>query len=204
MTTGTLYIIAAPSGGGKSSLVKALLECTPNLRVSVSYTTRPKRPGERDGVNYHFVEPAEFNRLLEQNAFLEHARVFDNCYATSREWVLTRLQDGIDVILEIDWQGARQVRQSLPGSVSIFILPPSLAALEQRLRARGQDGDEVIARRMRAAREELSHYEEFDYLVLNDDFDAALNDLRALVRCRRLRKSAQTEQLKGLLAELLA
>ena len=203
MSYGTLYIIAAPSGGGKSSLVNALLESTPNLVVSVSHTTRPMRPGEQCGVHYHFVDQQGFDALLAAGTFLEHARVFDHCYGTSRDWVLERLRQGIDVILEIDWQGAHQVRQALPETVSIFILPPSRAVLERRLRARGQDGDAVIARRMRDAVNEMSHYAEFDFLVLNDDFNTALADLRAILRCRQLRKPAQAEKLKGLLANLL-
>lgn len=204
MAYGTLYIIAAPSGGGKSSLVRALLESTPNLKVSISHTTRPMRPGEQDGVNYHFVDQATFDALLAANTFLEHARVFDHCYGTSRHWVLERLREGIDVILEIDWQGARQVRQAHPDTVGIFILPPSRATLETRLRARGQDQEEVISRRMRAAKDEMSHYHEFDYLVLNDDFTAALADLKAILRCRRLRQTSQAIKLKDLLADLLA
>ncbi|MEW6352802.1 MAG: guanylate kinase [Pseudomonadota bacterium] len=202
--TGTLYIIAAPSGGGKSSLVNALLQCMPNLRVSVSHTTRPARPGEQDGVHYHFVDQARFDALRAAGTFLEYAEVFGHCYGTSRQWVVEQLQNGLDVVLEIDWQGARQVRAQWPDCVSIFILPPSRAVLEQRLRARGQDGAQVIARRMQAAVDEMAHYHEFDYLVLNDDFDTALADLRAIMRCRRLRRDAQAEHLKPLLAELLA
>ncbi len=203
MSCGTLYIIAAPSGGGKSSLVKALLKVMPKLRVSVSYTTRPMRPGEQEGVEYHFVNQATFDDLLRKNTFLEHARVFDHCYGTSRDWVLERLQEGVDVILEIDWQGARQVRQLLPQSVGIFILPPSRAQLDERLHARAQDPDDVIAQRMRGAITELKHYDEFDYLVLNDDFDLALADLQAIIRCRQLRTAAQVVKLKDLLTSLL-
>lgn len=201
---GTLYIIAAPSGGGKSSLVKALLESTPNLQVSVSYTTRPMRPREQQGVDYHFVDQARFDALRDSGVFLEHAEVFGHCYGTSRAWVMERLQQGIDVILEIDWQGKRQIAQSFPEAVSIFVLPPSRAVLEQRLRARGQDGDEVIARRMQAATNEISHWNEFDYLVLNDDFQTAVVDMQALFRARRLRRELQGARLQRLLAELLA
>src|SRR3990172_4800453 len=200
---GTLYIIAAPSGGGKSSLVKALLESTPNLQVSVSYTTRPMRPREQQGVDYHFVDQARFDALRDSGVFLEHAEVFGHCYGTSRAWVMERLQQGADVILEIDWQGKRQIAQSFPEAVSIFVLPPSRAVLEQRLRARGQDDDEVIARRMQAATNEISHWNEFDYLVLNDDFQTAVADMQALFRARRLRRELQGARLQRLLAELL-
>lgn len=200
---GTLYIIAAPSGGGKSSLVKALLESTPNLQVSVSYTTRPMRPREQQGVDYHFVDQARFDALRDSGVFLEHAEVFGHCYGTSRAWVMERLQQGIDVILEIDWQGKRQIAQSFPEAVSIFVLPPSRAVLEQRLRARGQDDDEVIARRMQAATNEISHWNEFDYLVLNDDFQTAVADMQAIFRARRLRREPQGARLRRLLAELL-
>lgn len=203
MSCGTLYIIAAPSGGGKSSLVKALLKAMPRLKVSVSHTTRPRRPGEQEGVEYHFVDQAAFDTLLRENIFLEHARVFDNCYGTSRDWVLERLREGVDVILEIDWQGARQVRQLLAQSVSIFILPPSRERLDERLHARAQDPDDVIARRMRGAITELKHYDEFDYLVLNDDFDLALADLQAIIHCRQLRTATQVVKLKDLLTDLL-
>lgn len=200
---GTLYIIAAPSGGGKSSLVKALLESTPNLQVSVSYTTRPMRPREQQGVDYHFVDQARFDALRDSGVFLEHAEVFGHCYGTSRAWVMERLQQGVDVILEIDWQGKRQIAQSFPEAVSIFVLPPSRAVLEQRLRARGQDGIDVIARRMQAATDEISHWNEFDYLVLNDDFQTAVSDMQALFRARRLRRELQGARLQRLLAELL-
>ncbi|MBI3344221.1 MAG: guanylate kinase [Gammaproteobacteria bacterium] len=200
---GTLYIIAAPSGGGKSSLVKALLESTANLQVSVSYTTRPMRPREQEGVDYHFVDQARFDALRDSGVFLEHAEVFGHCYGTSRAWVMERLQQGTDVLLEIDWQGKHQIAQSFPEAVSIFVLPPSRAVLEQRLRARGQDGDEVIARRMQAATNEISHWNEFDYLVLNDDFQTAVADVQAIFRARRLRRGPQGARLQRLLAELL-
>lgn len=200
---GTLYIIAAPSGGGKSSLVKALLESCPNLQVSVSYTTRPARPREQQGVDYHFVDQTRFDALRDSGVFLEHAEVFGHCYGTSRAWVTERLQQGIDVLLEIDWQGKRQIAQSFPEAVSIFVLPPSRTVLEQRLRARGQDGDEVIARRMRAATSEISHWNEFDYLVLNDDFQTAVADMQAIFRARRLKKEPQGARLQRLLTQLL-
>ncbi|MEO6697452.1 MAG: guanylate kinase [Gammaproteobacteria bacterium] len=200
---GTLYIIAAPSGGGKSSLVKALLEATPNLQVSISYTTRPMRPREQQGADYHFVDQAQFAALRDSGAFLEHAEVFGHCYGTSRAWVTERLQQGVDIILEIDWQGKRQIAQSFPEAVSIFILPPSRTVLEQRLRARGQDGDEVIVQRMQAATNEISHWNEFDYLVLNDDFETAAADLKAVIVARRLRRELQGARLQRLLADLL-
>ncbi len=203
-TLGTLFIVSAPSGAGKTSLVKALLESTPDIDVSVSHTTRPPRPGEQDGLDYHFVDMPTFEGMVEAGAFLEHAKVFDNRYGTSRATVEAMLQAGSDCILEIDWQGGRQVRQMVPGAVSIFILPPSRPALEERLRGRGQDSDEVIARRMRDAIAEMSHYDEFDYLVINDQFDTALAELRSIVTARRLRRTAQTERHAGLLRALLA
>lgn len=203
MNQGTLYLIAAPSGAGKTSLVKALLEKTPNLKVSVSHTTRPPRVGEKDGVNYHFVSKTEFLQMLSDKVFLEHAQVFDNYYGTSLKWLTEQLNTGTDVILEIDWQGAQQVRRLKPDTVSIFILPPSRAALEQRLRYRGKDSEAVIAKRLRGAVEEMSHYIEFDYLVVNDDFDQALKDLQAIIQSQGLKQAAQAIKLEGLLNDLL-
>lgn len=202
--TGTLYIISAPSGAGKTSLVKALLKATPDITVSVSHTTRKPRPGETDGVEYHFVDVDSFRSMVADGAFLEHAQVFDNFYGTSRSAALDLLKRGIDVILEIDWQGARQVRTMIPGAVSIFILPPSRQALEERLRGRGQDGEEVIARRMRDAISEMSHYAEFDYLVINDQFEQALLELQSIIAARRLRTSVQQANQRELLSSLLA
>jgi guanylate kinase len=203
MSLGTLYIISAPSGAGKTSLVKALLERLSGVVVSVSYTTRAPRPGEQDGVDYHFINKVEFERLVERGGFLEHAQVFDNYYGTRRAAVLERLEADEDVILEIDWQGARQVAEAFPQAVRIFILPPSREALQERLTTRGQDSDEVISRRMADAINEMSRYDEYDYLIFNDDFDVALLELEALFRARRLRNDAQqqryTSQLKGLL-----
>ncbi|MGD8309486.1 MAG: guanylate kinase [Chromatiales bacterium] len=199
---GTLFVVSAPSGAGKTSLVRALLDADPGVEVSVSHTTRPPRPGEKDGVHYHFVDSATFRGLAEAGAFLEHARVFDNHYGTSRADIEDRLARGRDVILEIDWQGARQVRERLPYAVSVFILPPSAHALEERLRGRGQDSDEVIAARLAEARAELSHYAEFDYLVVNDQFDIALEELRAIVTARRLRLGAQVRRQAGRLEGL--
>ncbi|MDD3518931.1 MAG: guanylate kinase [Chromatiales bacterium] len=204
MTKGTLYIVSAPSGAGKTSLVKALIGSQDDLVVSVSHTTRAPRPGEMDGVHYHFVDPERFLAMIEDAAFLEHARVFDNYYGTAQASVEAELERGRDVILEIDWQGAQQVRRLMPGCESIFILPPSRAALEQRLRARGQDPDEVIARRMRDAVQEMSHYVEYDYLVVNDDFDQALAELRSIFVARRLQLLRQQERVRPLLQELLA
>ncbi len=203
MSTGTLYIVAAPSGAGKTSLVKSLVETTPEVVVSVSHTTRPPRPGEQDGVHYHFVSAATFEAMQAEGAFLEHAQVFGNRYGTSRAAVLAQLAAGLDVILEIDWQGARQVRALLPNSTTIFILPPSREALRQRLAGRGQDSPETIERRMAAALSELSHYAEFDYLVINDRFSAALEALRAIVIANRQRREAQLERQRGLLGTLL-
>ncbi len=201
---GSLYIFAAPSGAGKTSLVKALVETTADIEVSVSHTTRAPRPGEVDGVNYHFTDVAAFQAMVAQGAFLEHARVFDNYYGTARANIEQRLAAGVDVILEIDWQGARQVREQFPDSIGIFILPPSRQALEERLRGRGQDGDEVIARRMRDAESEISHYGEFDYLVINDDFATALVELAAIVTAQRLRTRVQAGRHQQMLQALLA
>lgn len=201
---GTLYIVSAPSGAGKTSLVNSLLEHTTGLVVSVSHTTRPQRPGECDGEHYHFVDHDTFEDTVASGGFLEHAHVFDHRYGTAREPVMDKLRQGVDVILEIDWQGARQVREAMPEAVSIFILPPSRLALEERLRARGQDSDAVIARRMRDAVNEMSHYREYDYLVVNDDFREARGDLQAIIRSRRLRGSAQRIYLQDVLDELLS
>jgi len=200
---GTLYVISAPSGAGKTSLVKALLEKTEGIGVSVSHTTRAMRDGEQNGFDYHFVDKAKFEKMVEASAFLEHAQVFDNFYGTAIANIEATLQKGDDVILEIDWQGAEQVRKQLPYSVNIFILPPSRAALEERLRGRGQDSDEIIARRMRDAKSETSHYSEYDYLVVNDDFDNALTELKSIVLARRCRYGAQSARLRPLLKELL-
>ncbi len=203
MSLGTLYIISAPSGAGKTSLVKALLERLDGISVSVSHTTRPVRPGEQDGVDYHFVERAEFERLAAGDEFLEHAQVFDNHYGTHRATALEKLELGEDVILEIDWQGARQVYKAFSQAVRVFILPPSREALRERLTGRGQDREDVINRRMAEAVSEMSHYDEFDYLIFNDDFEAALDELVALFRARRLRSEAQQQRYAGELRGLL-
>ncbi len=202
--SGNLLIVSAASGAGKTSLVKALVDSTEDIIVSVSCTTRAKRPGEVDGVHYHFLTEDRFQAMLEQGGFLEYARVFDNQYGTSKSWVQERLQEGLDVILEIDWQGARQVRELHPEAIGIFVLPPSRPELERRLRGRGQDNEEVIARRMRDAVSEMSHYDEFDYVLVNDDFDSALAELRCLIQAERLRLSAQLARRQALIAELLA
>ena len=200
---GTLYTVSAPSGAGKTSLVAALVDKTEGLQVSVSHTTRPMRPGERDGINYHFVDPASFRAILERGEFLEHAEVFGNHYGTSRIWVEAQLARGLDVILEIDWQGARQVRRQIPDSRAIFILPPSRETLRQRLTGRGQDDEGIIEARMAEAEEELSHYVDADYLVVNRDFQVALASLEAIVASQRLATPRQRQALKVLLGELL-
>lgn len=200
---GTLYVISAPSGAGKTSLVRELVAADAGIRVSVSHTTRPMRPGEENGRDYHFVDEATFRAMVQEGAFLEHAQVFDNFYGTSQSTIEDQLRAGVDIILEIDWQGAQQVRRAME-CVGIFILPPSRRALEERLQGRGQDSAEVIARRMRDAESEMSHFGEFDYLVINDEFATALEDLRAIVRARRLRLYAQRERHRGTLADLLA
>ena len=201
--TGTLFTVSAPSGAGKTSLVNALLDRCQGLQVSVSHTTRPMRPGENEGVNYHFVAEEVFLAMLEKAEFLEHANVFGNLYGTSQVWVEKQLDQGIDVILEIDWQGAQQVKRLMPDSESIFILPPSRATLEQRLTSRGQDDPGIIQRRMSEAVEEMSHYVESDYLLVNNDFDLALAEMHAIVISRRLRTRHQVPALAQLLEDLL-
>ena len=201
--TGQLYVISAPSGAGKTSLVKALLESTPNLEVSVSHTTRDIRPGETDGINYHFVDESQFECIRDANGFFEWAQVFGNFYGTSSQAVQEKLADGIDVILEIDWQGARQVKALVNTAISIFVLPPSTAALRRRLTDRGQDNDEIIEGRMQAARDEIAHYNEADFIVLNDEFETALHDLQSIVRTHRLSQEIQSRQLTGVIADLL-
>lgn len=203
-TPGTLYTLSAPSGAGKTSLVNALAKANSGLRISVSHTTRPMRPGEQDAVNYHFVTEAVFNEMASRCAFLEQAQVFGNHYGTSQEWVEQQLAGGDDVILEIDWQGAEQVKRLRPDSVSIFILPPSRAALEQRLKDRGQDDESVIAQRMAQAVDEISHYPEADYIVVNDNFDQALAEIEWIQQSRRLTAEKQVISLQTLLTELLS
>ncbi|SEQ01660.1 guanylate kinase [Ectothiorhodospira magna] len=204
MVKGTLFIVSAPSGAGKTSLVAALLEARPDLVVSISHTTRAPRQGEVDGVHYHFVNAERFLGMIEDNAFLEHARVFDHYYGTSRAAVEAELNQGRDVILEIDWQGAQQVRRQLSDSQSIFIIPPTRDALRTRLQARGKDSSAVIERRMQDAVKEMTHYVEYDYLVVNDRFEEALADLQAIFVANRLRMWPQHHSKRALLSELLA
>jgi len=200
---GRLFIIAAPSGGGKTSLVNALLKQDSRLVLSVSHTTRKARPGEVDGQQYQFVSEAEFEQMVNNGDFMEHARVFDHYYGTNRKSVAAQLGQGRDVILEIDWQGARQVRKVFPDCCSIFIIPPSLEDLRKRLTGRGQDSAEVIQRRMRDAQAEISHWAEFDYLVVNDHFDIALEELRAIICDHRDRKPHKVNKNHQLLAQQL-
>ncbi|WP_438969913.1 guanylate kinase [Methylophaga sp.] len=201
---GSLFIVAAPSGAGKTSLVNALVAAHDDIRLSISHTTRPPRDGEQDGRDYHFVSQDTFAQMRDKNAFLESATVFDNSYGTSAETVEGLLEEGLDVILEIDWQGAQQVRHNFADSIGIFILPPSKATLEQRLRDRGQDNEEVIQRRMRDAEKEISHYVEFDYLIVNDDFALALEKLTAIILAKRQTIDTQKQKQSALIAELLA
>jgi guanylate kinase len=189
--SGTLYIVSAPSGAGKTSLVRALLAADPEVRKSVSYTTRSPRPGEQHGREYHFVDEAEFERMADRGAFLESAAVHGNRYGTSREWVLEQTAQGHDIVLEIDWQGAAQVRRLYPEAVSVFILPPSLADLEARLRERAQDGAEVIRQRLAAAPGEIAHFTDFDYVIINEEFNRAAQDLISIIRAERLKLSRQ-------------
>lgn len=206
MGKGTLYIVSAPSGAGKSSLISAMLETNPTyaMKVSVSHTTRGMRPGQQDGVHYHFVQKELFEELIEKGEFLEYAEVFGNYYGTSRVWIEDNLKKGIDVFLDIDWQGARQIREQMPLAKSLFILPPSNGELERRLNARGQDSDAVIAKRMAEAKSEISHYSEYDYVIVNDDFDNALMDFKAIIRAERLKQDKQADKYKGMLDALLA
>ena len=201
--SGCLFVLAAPSGGGKTSLVRALLEREPGMRLSISYTTRPPRPGEQDGVDYHFIDEAKFKALQAAGEFLEHAYVHGNWYATSSTWLRKEIEAGHDVLLEIDWQGARQVRKLIPEAVHIFILPPSLASLKERLEKRGQDMPDVIIRRLDAAREEMRHCGEFDYVIMNQDFARAVDDLSAIVRAARLTAPRQMVRHAHLLQRLL-
>ena len=199
---GTLYVISAPSGAGKTSLVGEMIRSDSRLGVSISHTTRPMRPGEQDGVNYHFVTQEAFEAMIRRGEFLEHANVFGNYYGTSQVWVEQTLAQGHDVILEIDWQGAAQVRRLMPQCVSIFIVPPSAEALRERLVGRGTDAPDVVERRLREAAEECQHALEFDYLVVNDDFDVALNQLMSIITAQRLRIGQQERRYAGLLSSL--
>lgn len=199
---GTLYVISAPSGAGKTTLVKALIESLPNITVSISHTTRPKRPLETHGVNYYFVSQTEFDQMVQENAFLEHATVFNHSYGTSKAWVNETLQKGLDVILEIDWQGAQQIQHLFPESISIFILPPSLDSLRERLINRNQDKEGIIKQRLSDVREAVSHAHEYNYLVMNDHFETAVHDLRVIIEAGRLSESRQSSRFASLLREL--
>jgi guanylate kinase len=190
---GNLFVVSAPSGAGKTSLLKSLIGITENLRTSISHTTRHKRPGEVDGINYHFVSVETFTNMIENNIFLEHARVFGNYYGTCKDWVCQQLAAGIDVILEIDWQGGAQIKQIFPDCISIFILPPSISALLERLQSRGQDHVSIINQRMDGATNELVHLHEYDYLVVNEQFSKALSELQAIIHVARLRVSRQVK-----------
>lgn len=201
---GTLFTVSAPSGAGKTSLVNTLVESTPGIGVSVSHTTRPKRPGEIDGVNYHFIDHEAFSQMVSQGQFLEHAQVFNNFYGTSHRWVENKLAGGEDVILEIDWQGAAQVRKIIPDAIGVFILPPSKETLRKRLDTRGQDGLDVIEARMAEAQSEMSHYGEADYLIVNDNFDQALTEFRSIIIAERLKHRRQNGRHAALLENLLS
>jgi guanylate kinase len=201
---GTLYIVAAPSGAGKSSLVNACLARDPAIRLSISFTSRAPRPGERHAEHYHFVSVDEFQRMVAADDFFEHALVHDDWKGTARQSVEPQLAAGNDVLLEIDWQGARQVRERVPDAVSVFILPPSRAALEQRMRTRGQDSEHVMRQRLAAAREEMSHYDEFDYVIVNEHFDTAVDEMCSIFMASRLRRDRQVMRHEALIAALLA
>jgi guanylate kinase len=201
-TIGNVYIIAAASGTGKTSLVKVLVESLNGIAISISHTTRPIRECEREQESYFYVNEQEFKNMVAQNEFLEYAKVFDHYYGTSKKWVEQQVKNGSDVILEIDWQGAKQIKKQLPQSVSIFILPPSKEELRRRLETRNQDDKVVITKRLAAAHEEIAHCFDFDYIVINDKFDIALVDLRSIIRSHRLQKKTQIVRYQNLLAEL--
>lgn len=203
MNKGQLFIITAPSGAGKTSIVKAIIDTTPRMKKSISFTTRPMRPGEEEGIDYHFVDTKTFLAMRDSGDFLEYAEVFGNHYGTSKKWLAEQLNAGNDVILEIDWQGAQQVRRIFPDNTSIFILPPSKKTLLERLRSRGQDSEEVISRRTLEAVTEMSHYDEFDFTVINDVFDIAVEEVRSVMISRHVRTPVQQENQKSLIQELL-
>jgi guanylate kinase len=199
---GTLYVISAPSGTGKTTLVKALVDAMPGITVSISHTTRPRRPAEMHGINYYFIDQQEFEHMVAENDFLEHATVFDNRYGTSRRWVEETLSRSLDVILEIDWQGAQQIQQLFPNSISIFILPPSVTDLYERLIKRNQDNIDIVKQRITDVRESTRHIAEYNYVVINDEFTAALNDLKVLVEAGRLVQKRQIIKFSHLLSQL--
>ena len=201
---GTLYIVAAPSGAGKSSIVNAVLARDRNISLSISFTSRPPRPGERHAEHYNFISAAAFEAMVEAGDFFEYAKVHGDWKGTARQSVDPQLAAGRDVLLEIDWQGARQVRSRIPDAVSVFILPPSRTALEERMRKRGQDSEEVIARRLAAARDEMSHYGEFDYVIINEIFDTAVAEMCSIFTASRLRKDAQVARHARMISALLA
>jgi len=201
--TGNLYVVAAPSGAGKTTLVRLLLEHEPEVQLSISTTTRDPRPGEADGREYHFVDVAAFRAMIERHDFLEWAQVHGNFYGTSKKWIAERLAAGADVLLEIDWQGAQQVRAQFPQAIGVFILPPSMDELARRLNQRGTDSSEVVARRLAAAQAEMRHVGEFDYVIINDRLEQALEELRAVVRASRLRLAAQRVRHAALFARLI-
>lgn len=201
---GTLYIVSAPSGAGKSSLVRATLARDANIALSVSFTSRAARPGERDGEHYHFVSAEKFEQMIAAGDFFEHALVHGDWKGTAKQSVMPQLATGRDVLLEIDWQGARQVREMVPNTVSLFILPPSRKALEERMRKRGQDSEATIQRRLAAAREEMSHYGEYDHLIINDDFETAVNEMCAIFTASRLRRERQVARNARLISALLS
>jgi guanylate kinase len=202
--SGNIFIVSAPSGAGKTSLVKSLLEADPQVKLSVSFTTRAPRPGEQNGVHYHFVSVDGFMEILNRGDFLESAEVYGNRYGTSQRWIEQQLETGTDILLEIDWQGAAQVRKLMPQAISIFVLPPSVEALLERLKGRGQDSQEIIDGRVAAAREDISHVGEFDYVIINDEFATASRDLQAVVRAQRLRIAGQMARHERLIQALLA
>ncbi len=201
---GNLFILSAPSGAGKSTLYKALLSQDSQVRISISHTTRAARTGEEHGREYYFTDVEDFLDMIAEDAFFEHAQVFDNYYGTSKASIFTMLEEGLDVILEIDWQGARQVRQLYPDAMGIFILPPSLASLEERLRGRGTDADDVIQRRMSKAVNEMSHYDEYDFVIVNDDFDTALSQLQSIFTAMRSKTTVMKEKNTILINDLLS
>ncbi len=202
MSKGNIYVVTAPSGAGKTSLVRALLDVDGQVRLSISYTTRAPRPGEVDGKDYHFIGETAFLAMLERGDFLESAEVYGNRYGTSQPWIEGVVDSGADILLEIDWQGAAQVRRIFPEAIGIFILPPSLEALTERLKGRGTDAAEVVARRLAAAREDIGHVEEFDYVIINDDFNTALQELLAVIRAQRLRAEAQLRRHAARIAKM--